>query len=235
MHPRTNVPEDDKPPAGSAGDPGMPAEPEEVPKAEEGKARPALLPPEAGMAEWLRRAGAALRQAPLSLPPELEARAWTIVRETLERQPRQRTLRERLAEWVQRPAAALSALGTMEAFLPSRPAVLAAAGPEEAGEESAGTPVIRVVRSDDLRLVATLVITSWGEVWVGFETEDAALAGRTVRFGLREPEAETPAMQGEVTLTPAGPGRWEGRHRLGLLRELPISGQAMLDFAVVEE
>ncbi|GEM_PF-1587044 len=198
---------------------------------EEGKRE--LGPLEEGMAFWLRQAGQALPHVPLS--PEEEARVWQALRPVVEGLARQPPLRERLAQWLQKPAASLRSLGTVALRLPARPMALAAAGPEEAPASEAEGPWIQTVRSDDLGLVATVLVTRQGEIWVGFETEDPALAGKRVRFALREPEAGEPTRAGEVTLEPAGPGRWEGRQRLGERRALPLSTEVVLDFAIVEE
>jgi hypothetical protein len=166
-------------------------------------------------------------------PPEEDkiragARAWRAIREALARSPAGPPLREQLLRsW----GARLRALGALAVSPPPRPAALAAAGPEA----PAGEPTVVSVRSDDLRLTATLAITRFGEVWVGFETEDPELAGRAVRFELRVPEAPAPLAAGTVPLQPAGPGRFEGRRRLGTLEELGASGPFALRFAVVEE
>ncbi|WP_448595863.1 hypothetical protein [Thermoflexus hugenholtzii] len=164
-------------------------------------------------------------------PPEEEipagARAWQAIREAIERVSDRPSLRARLQGW----GARLRALGALAFSPPPRPAALAAAGPEG----PAGEPVLVSVRSDDLRLTATLAVTRFGEVWVGFETEDPDLAGRAVRFDLRASEGERPLMEGTVRLEPAGSGRYEGRRRVGTLEGLGASGPLELHFAVVEE
>jgi hypothetical protein len=183
--------------------------------------------PEEEIARWLIRVGQALPEASLPLSPEAGARAWRAIREALERSAARPSLREQLREW----GARLRALGALAFSPPPHSAALAAAGPEGPSEALH----IASIRSDDLRLTATLVITRFGEVWVGFETEDPELAGRAVRFELRAPEAPEPLAEGTVPLEPAGAGGYEARCRLGTLEDLGASGPFELRFAVVEE
>jgi hypothetical protein len=179
------------------------------------------------LVEWLTRLGEQWRERqirPLTAEEKARARA-SLARAFAQIEAEGRPpLRERLARWWGMAAEAIRSLGVISAEgLSRRPALAFAEAEEQAGWS-------RTVRSDDGRLRGTLLVTSEQEVWVGFETEDPALAGAAVRFALLPEEGEEPAYQGEVRLEPVEEGVWEGRACLGRATDLGLEGECDLVF-----
>jgi len=96
----------------------------------------------------------------------------------------------------------------------------------------------QTVHNENLRMMTTVLITRYGEIWVSFETKDPGLAGKKVYFALREPENRKVIKLGEVTLAPVEqPGLecWEGRQRLGELKTFSLPTEVILDFVIKDE
>ena len=183
------------------------------------------------LVQWLTRLGQWWReQAARPLTEEEKKRAYAAVARALARiqAAGQPPLRERLARWWGVAADAIRSLGVVsgEGLAPAWGLAFAGAGERRRWS--------RTVRSDDGRLRGTLLVTAEQEVWVGFETEDPALAGATVRFALLPEEGEDPVRQGQVVLEPVAEGLWEGRACLGRAAELGLREGADLVFAVAQ-
>lgn len=73
------------------------------------------------------------------------------------------------------------------------------------------------------------------EVWLYFETEDPALAERTVGFRLVDPRTGRELTRGEVRLQPRGPQKWAGLRRNGMVWDLISAGPLDLTFVVQTE
>jgi len=144
------------------------------------------------------------------------SRAWEVIRAATSRLPT-KPLREVIAEsWGgEQPLS----VGILLARWP---------GSGEALEAS--------VRSDDLRLVATVRTDANGELRLTFQTDDPDLAGRVVYFAAYTPERtdKDPLAGGGVLIVPSSsnPARFEGRCWLGTFQELRPGDILLIRFAI---
>jgi len=156
---------------------------------------------------------------------------WKALRPVVEHFAEQLQLRELLDQFFPRQPVSLGILGTMRFRFPEEVLLSRAEGRGEG-------LWYQTVHNENLRMMTTVLITRYGEIWVGFETKDPGLAGKKVYFALREPENRKVIKSGEVTLVPVeqpGLESWEGRQCLGKLKTFPLPTEVILDFVIKDE
>jgi hypothetical protein len=187
---------------------------------------------ESDVANLLKQAGERWCQR-ASAPPTAEetARARRAVRQALAalHTAPPTGLREQIAALLHVAVDRLHSVGVLPASrLAWTPGLVAAAAPEHSWSQTA--------RSDDDRLLGTLLVTEEDEVWLSVETHDPAMDGMTVAFAIvsiPDRDVDRDVMSGNVRLQPAG-RLWEGRQLLGQRRDLGIRSDCELLFAAVE-